>query len=138
MGDVTPLNRICKVLIVEDDGAVREVLADVFESEGYRFILTANAAEMRAALASDPAIDILIIDVRLRGGDSGLVLAAEAASRGLPVVLTSGDHAQLDEITKSGHPYILKPFRLSSLLALVEETLEATKANCRRGLRAAS
>lgn len=126
--------KICKVLVVEDDNGIRELLTDVFESEGYHFVLAKNADEMRAAVASDPGIDIVIIDVRLPGGDGGLILAQEATSRGLPVILTSGDIEQLDSLAKSGRCYIAKPFRLGALLALIEQTLKATHAKCEREL----
>ena len=137
MGGIMATKKICKVLVVEDDSGIRELLSDVFETEGYHFILAANAAEMRAALARDFEIDILIVDVRLPDGEDGLVLAREASSRGLPVILTSGDSAQLGTIATSGHRHIAKPFRISSLLTLIDETLLATKANCERELRAA-
>ena len=48
------------------------------------------------------------------------------------MIVVSGDHSRLDEIEKSGHRHIMKPYRLSSLLALVDETLKATKADCER------
>jgi DNA-binding NtrC family response regulator len=138
MGSVVAMKKkICKVLVVEDDSGIRELLSDVFESEGYHFVLAANADEMRAVMASDPGIDILIVDVRLPGGDSGLVLAEEAAARGLPVILTSGDHAHFDALAASGHRHIAKPFRLGALLALIEETLAATQSKCEREQRAA-
>ena len=137
MGSVIPMKKkICKVLVVEDDSGIRELLTDVFESEGYHFVLAANAEEMRAAMAGDPDIDILIVDVRLPGGDSGLILAQEASARGLPVILTSGDRAHFDALATSGHRHIAKPFRLAALLALIEETLTTTKANCERDQRA--
>src|SRR4029077_5316576 len=64
MGSVIPMKKkICKVLVVEDDSGIRELLTDVFESEGYHFVLAANAEEMRAAMVGDPDIDILIVDV---------------------------------------------------------------------------
>jgi DNA-binding NtrC family response regulator len=132
-----PKKKICKVLVVEDDSGIRELLSDVFESEGYHFILTGNADEMRAALAADAEIDIVIVDVRLPGDDSGLVLAQEVFTRGLPVILTSGDHAHFDTMQKSGHRYLTKPFRLAALLKLVEETLAETHADCEREHRAA-
>jgi DNA-binding NtrC family response regulator len=137
MGDVISAKKICKVLVVEDDSDIRELLSDVFEIEGYHFTLAANAAEMRAALASDPDIDILIVDVRLPGGEDGLVLAQEASSQGLPVIVTSGDRAHFDNNATPGHRHIAKPFRVSSLLALIDETLLATKADCERELRVA-
>jgi DNA-binding NtrC family response regulator len=137
MGSVIAMKKkICKVLVVEDDSGIRELLTDVFENEGYHFVLAANADEMRAAMARDSGIDILIVDVRLPGGDSGLVLADEAAARGLPVILTSGDRAHFDNLATSGHRHIAKPFRLGALLALVEETLAATQSKCEREQRA--
>ncbi len=136
MGGVTPRKKICKVLVVEDDSDIRELLGDLFAAEGYHFTLAANAAEMRAALASDPDYDILIADVRLPG-ESGLILAEEAAARGLPVILTSGDGTHFDKIETSGRRHLVKPYRIPALLALIDETLQATKANCERERRAA-
>jgi DNA-binding NtrC family response regulator len=126
------LKKICKVLIVEDDSDIRELLSGTFADQGYRFILAANAVEMRAALATDRDIDIVVVDLHLPGGIDGLVLAQEAAAQGLPVIMVSGDHSRVDEIANSGHRHILKPYRISSLLELVAETLEATKAECER------
>jgi two-component system phosphate regulon response regulator OmpR len=131
------MKKICKVLIVEDDESIQQVLSDSFSLEGYHFTLAGTGAEMRTALASDPDIDIVVIDVVLPGGDGGLVLAGEAAARGLPVILTSGDHTRLDQMEKSGHRHILKPFHLSPFLKLIDEVLKAAKANCEREHRAA-
>jgi len=124
--------KICKVLIVEDDSDIRELLSGTFAGEGYRFVMATNAAEMRSALASDPELDIVVVDLHLPGGANGLVLAAEAAAQGLPVIVVTGDHSRLEEIEKSGHRHIMKPYRLSTLLELVDETLKAAKAQCER------
>jgi DNA-binding NtrC family response regulator len=126
------MKKICKVLIVEDDSDIRELLSGTFADQGYRFVLAAGATDMRITLASDPDIDIIVVDLHLPGGANGLVLAQEAAAQGLPVIVVSGDHSRLDEIEKSGHRHIMKPYRLSSLLELVDETLRATKAQCER------
>jgi DNA-binding NtrC family response regulator len=126
------MKKICKVLIVEDDSDIQELLSETFSAEGYHFSLTGTGYETRAALASDPDIDIAIIDVVLRGGVNGFTLAQEVAARGLPVILTSGDHARIEEMEKSGHCHIMKPYRLSALLEIIDNTLKATKAKCER------
>ena len=131
------MTKICKVLIVEDDSRIQEVLGFTFSDGGYHFAMARTGAEMRAALASDPGIDIAVIDIRLPGGADGFVLAQEVATRGLPVILISGDHTRAEEMGKSGHRHILKPYRLSSLLELIDETLKATKAKCERAASAA-
>jgi DNA-binding NtrC family response regulator len=131
------MKKICKVLIVEDDSDLQEVLSFAFSDDGYHFAMARTGAEARTALASDPDIDIAIIDIHLPGSDDGFVLAQEAATRGLPVILTSGDHTRAEEMEKSGHRHILKPYRLASLLELIDETLKATKAKCERAASAA-
>jgi DNA-binding NtrC family response regulator len=134
----TAKKKICKVLVVEDDRGIRELLSDIFECEGYHFILAGTAEEMRAALATDSGIDIVIIDVRLPDGETGLMLAHEVFARGLPIILTSGDRANFDAIATSGYRHIAKPFRLAALLALIEETLAETQTDCEREQRAVS
>jgi two-component system, OmpR family, response regulator len=120
--------RICRVLIVEDDGAVRGLLEQVFDAEGYRFAIAENGAEMRRAIAEGD-VDVVIIDVLLRG-ENGLDLAEEAAASGCAVVLTTGDHTYEKRIGESGHKFILKPYRLSALLDVVRAALDAVRNKC--------
>jgi DNA-binding NtrC family response regulator len=131
------MKKICKVLIVEDDSGIQELLSETFADEGYRFVIAGTGDEMRRALTGDHAIDIVVIDLHLPGGVDGLTLAQEVGTLGLPVILVTGDHGRLDEIAKSGHRHIMKPYRLAAFLALIAETLTATKANCERESRAA-
>jgi len=58
--------RICKVLIVENDDDVRDLLGDIFHDEGFRFSMVKSGAEMRAALGEDD-YDVAIIDVTQPG-----------------------------------------------------------------------
>jgi len=62
--------RICKVLIVENDHDVRDLLANVVEDEGYFFATVETGREMRGALDEDD-YDIAIIDVTQPGPDDG-------------------------------------------------------------------
>jgi DNA-binding NtrC family response regulator len=124
--------KTCKVLIVEDDDEILDVLSEIFSGEGYHFTLCRTGAEMRAALASDPEIHIAVIDVVLPDGFHGIRLAEEVAAQGLPVILTSGDHTREAEMMQSGHCHILKPFRIPELLRLIDATLKETEAKCQR------
>jgi two-component system, OmpR family, response regulator len=125
------MDRICKVLVVEDDRYVRELLATVFADEGYHFTLVANGGEMRRVLANDQAIDIIVIDVTLPG-ENGLSLARHAAAEGYGVILVSGDHSHYDAIETSGHRFLFKPFRIDSLLQLIEAVLAEAANDCKR------
>lgn len=126
------MTKICKILLVEDHRDMQDLLRELFASEGYRFVIVEDGAAMRGALDRDPAIDAVVIDLLLPGGIDGLTLAREVAARGLPAILVTGDHTQAAKLEASGHRYLLKPFALASFIALIEELLRATKAECER------
>ncbi len=79
------------VLIVDDDGMVRDAAAVMFEQVGAAALQAASAAEALRILAATPAIALLFTDVRMPDMP-GLDLAAAARRRrpDLKVVLTSG------------------------------------------------
>jgi len=123
------MTRICKVLVVEDDDAVRALLGDVLEFQGYDFTLTRSGAEMRAALTIED-FDVAIIDISLHGGEDGFALAEVALERDCGVILTTGDPQQRARLEASGRRHLLKPFRVQDLTALVDAVLKDTAALC--------
>jgi DNA-binding response OmpR family regulator len=122
------MTRICNILVVEDDEAVQALLGDVLDYAGYLFTLTSNGDEMRAALDT-AAFDVAIIDITLQGED-GFALAEYAQSKGCGILLTTGDHQQIERIEASGHRHLFKPFRIEELTALVDLILTDTAALC--------
>ena len=126
--------RICKVLIVEDHDGVRALLGDIFHDEGYRFTLVASGEEMRGALDGDD-YDVVIIDVSLRGSEDGYELAEAAAEQGCGVILTTGDHGHVGRLQASGRVFLMKPFKVQELIALVDRVLKETAARCVRRKR---
>ncbi len=124
--------RICKVLVVEDNDDVRELFKDVLADQGYHFFTACNGEEMRAVIAVQPDIDAFIIDVALPGAQDGLALAHEMASCGHAVLLVTADHRLVARIEQSGHRYLLKPFKLASLLDLVDQVLRELADGCAR------
>jgi two-component system OmpR family response regulator len=120
--------KICRVVVVEDNADIRELLANVFEHEGYRFALVEGGKGMREALLEGD-VDVVVIDVLLRR-ENGVELAEEAKAAGCAVVLTTGDHSYSERLAATGHKHILKPYRLSELLAVVEAALEESRIHC--------
>jgi two-component system nitrogen regulation response regulator NtrX len=120
--------RICKVLIVEDHEGVRALLGDLFDDEGYRFTLAADGEAMRQEMTRGRH-DIVVIDVSLRSED-GFALAEYAADQGAGVILTTGDRRLFENVKKSGHRYLMKPFMAPSLIELVQEVLRETETRC--------
>jgi two-component system OmpR family response regulator len=120
--------RTCRVLVVEDNGEIRQLLGDVFALEGYRFAMAENGEAMRRTLEAGD-VDVVVIDVLLNG-EQGLDLAKEAAARGCAVVMTTADHSYRGRLEASGHSFILKPYRIGHLLSTVAEALEQTRVDC--------
>ena len=126
--------RICKVLIVENDAVVRNLVDDAFEHAGYCFSTVESGAEMRRALDTDDH-DIVVIDVTQPGGENGFDLAQIARERGCGTVLVTGDHRHLERLAEGDHRYLLKPFRIHELLDIAEKILVETAAQCVRRTR---
>jgi two-component system OmpR family response regulator len=122
--------RICRVLIVEGYAGVRELLGDLVNFVGYDFRLAASAQEMREALRTSK-IDVAVIDLHIPGSGDGLALAKEVADSGVGVILVTGYPDHFERVEKSGHNYLLKPFRAPSFFEMVQRTLKETKARCK-------
>jgi len=127
--------RICKVLIVENDDDVRDLLGDIFHDEGFRFSMVKSGAEMREALDEDD-FDVAIIDVTQPGREDGIALANIAGAQGCGAILVTGDHLHLERLQASGQHYLLKPFRVQQLVEIVDKILTETAAQCVRRKRA--
>ena len=125
------MDRICNILIVEDDDSVRALLGDVLEHAGYEFTLARDGTEMRAALEAEP-FDVAIIDISLRGGEDGFTLGVVASGKGCSVILTTGDPERRVRLEASGRRYLMKPFRMKQLTDLIDEILRDDAALCAR------
>src|SRR5918997_3956499 len=127
------MDRICNILVVEDDDSVRALLGDVLDHAGYEFTLARDGAEMRAALDVD-VFDIAIIDIALRDSEDGFALGEVASGKGCSVILTTGDPDRRVRLEASGRRYLMKPFRMKQLTDLVDEILRDDAALCVRRL----
>ncbi len=128
------MTRTCKILVVEDNDGIRDFLHALFEDEGYEIVVVAGGAQMRSAVTRQP-FDLALIDVTLPGADDGFALAELARAVGCGVILVTGDARRFDAVASSEYRYLLKPFRVDDLLALVGELLAAAEGgtvNARR------
>ena len=115
-----------RVLVVDDDAQVREVLTDMLESLGQHTTAVNSAHAARAALTVE-SFDLLITDLAMPDTD-GLSLAAHAhdIAPHIPVVLTTGyAQAGLDESLNAGlvQAIITKPFQLAEVEAMLRKLL---------------
>lgn len=107
-----------RLLIAEDDSALREAMRLVFEAEGHEVLLATSLAELLARLIECPP-DMVLMDAGLHGAGvplwRALVARPEWADR---VLLVTGNVPALGEL--SGHPAVLgKPFDYGALVARI-------------------
>jgi DNA-binding response OmpR family regulator len=107
-----------KLLVVDDDEDVLDALLGVLEEAGFA-VLAAMSGEDAMAKASAETPDVLVTDLDLGAGMSGLQLAEAARRRwpDLPVVYISGRGWQMQEHgLDEREVFLAKPFHQSELL----------------------
>jgi DNA-binding response OmpR family regulator len=117
------------VLVVEDDAALRETLAEEMRLEG-AFLIdeAATAAEAEALLRLPHArYDAMVLDIGLPDGD-GRDLCARLRKQGLrmPILMLTGVSGEQDIVRgldAGANDYIAKPFRVSELMARLRAQL---------------
>ncbi len=118
-----------KLLVVDDDAALRETLADFFEIEGYAVAQAANVAQAQAQIAAF-APDLVLLDITMPGGDGLTFAAMMRASSAIPIIILSGKGSMVDRVVGlevGADDYVAKPFELRELLARVRAVLRRAK-----------
>ncbi len=116
-----------KILVVDDERAVRESLRRALELEGYAIELAADGREGLDRLEAEPEPDALILDVLMPSVD-GLEVCRQLRRTGsrLPVLmLTARDEVEnrVAGLAAGADDYVTKPFALEELLARVRALL---------------
>jgi DNA-binding NtrC family response regulator len=120
-----------RVLIVEDDHDMREMLGELLGDAGYETVSYSDAhAALRLIKDEREMLDLVISDVRMPGvkGDEVLFAVRDSRAEAPVIVITAfGSVEHAVEMVKAGaHQYITKPFQAGELLAAVGEALERT------------
>lgn len=116
-----------KVLIIDDEEAIRESLIEIFQEEGYTTFAAESAKVARELLSTE--VSVIILDIKL-GEDNGIDLLKEI-KKGypqIPVIMISG-HGTVSltaEAFKAGaHEFMEKPLRLIQVRACVRNAIES-------------
>ncbi len=120
-----------RILVVEDDRALREGVAMNLRMQGYE-VITAADGDAGMELAFSGGADLVVLDIMMPGW-SGLDILEELRERGLdvPVLILSARNKTPDKVAglKLGaDDYLAKPFDLFELLARVEAMLRRRRA----------
>ncbi len=110
-----------KILIVEDDESIGELLRDYLEINGFSVHICTNGNEGFKKI-NDEEFDLLILDVMLPGMDGFEILKKIRDEKDVPVLIVSAKKEELDKIhglRLGADDYITKPFSPGELVARV-------------------
>lgn len=120
-----------RILIVEDEAAIRAGLADVLVYHGYRVDAVGDGREgLRKALSGQ--YDLLLLDVMLPGRD-GFAICDEVrkADREQPIIMLTAktsDEDIVNGLSLGADDYVAKPFSIAQLLLRVKAVLRRSRA----------
>ena len=116
-----------RILVVDDEEQMRDLLAKVLERKGYQVSVSGDGAEALALLEKEPA-DLVVTDVRMPGlnGMEALRAIKELNPEIVVIIMTAfGSIDQAVQAVKEGaYDYINKPFKIDEMLLTIEKALE--------------
>ncbi|MGH9430192.1 MAG: response regulator [Terriglobia bacterium] len=122
---------MARVLVVEDDPQVREVVCAIVEMDGHQVVSARDGKDAADRIESE-SFDVIVSDVwmpRMNGMELlGRVHAQQLPSR---FIIMTGDNTPetvLDAVRKQAYGYLRKPFEPKQLLVLLRSALEAPQA----------
>lgn len=118
-----------RVLVVDDEAALREPLSDYLVRQGFAVSQAASAAEARARLAqtgATEAFDIVLLDIMMPGEDGLSLCRHLIEARGVPVIFLTARGEATDRIVGleiGADDYVVKPFDPRELVARIRSVL---------------
>lgn len=114
-----------KILIVEDEQAIRNFISTALKANGYQTLEASNAKEALSMLPSH-CPDVVLLDLGLPDLDGLEVLKDMRKWSGIPVIIVSArgnEQEKVDALDLGADDYITKPFGTSELLARIRTAL---------------
>lgn len=126
-----------RLLVVDDEEPVQELLAEYLAGRGYHVVVCADARGARGALPS--GFDLLVTDLKLPDAE-GIELVHEAERLGVPALVMSG-YATVENalaaVRAGAVDLLLKPFRLRDVHVAVQRALQTVSRRRRERRRIA-
>jgi DNA-binding response OmpR family regulator len=124
-------SRLTHVLVVDDDPAMRAMIADYLVDQNVRVSVAADSREMQRALAAD-GIDLVVLDLKLGNEDGLAIVRALRAESNLPIIVLTGHRREsVDRVVGlelGADDYLTKPFSPRELLARIHAVLRRSPA----------
>ena len=128
---MTPAQRLDKIVIVDDDARIRDLLRLFLSQEGFD-VLMAEDARALARILQRESVDLLVLDLMLPGED-GLSICRRLRAEGqkVPIIMLTAKGEDVDRITGldiGADDYLTKPFNPRELLARIHAVLRRRPA----------
>jgi signal transduction histidine kinase/ActR/RegA family two-component response regulator len=116
-----------QILLVEDNPEVAEVTSAILSEAGYEVSRAVDAASALTLLSKGQRFDVVLSDIVMEGGMSGIDLARRIRQQqsALPIVLMTGYSQALSETPAGEFPVLLKPFQATDLTQAIEAALNS-------------
>ncbi|HSH40893.1 MAG TPA: sigma-54 dependent transcriptional regulator [Arenicellales bacterium] len=120
-----------RILVIDDEPDIREIVRDILEDEGYTAVTAENAEAGRARKLSED-FDLVLLDIWMPGTD-GITLLKEWADGGVPdvpVVMISGHgnvETAVEAIRYGAYDFLEKPLSTAKLLVTVRRALQDSR-----------
>jgi two-component system, OmpR family, response regulator len=114
-----------RLLLVDDEAALREPLADYLVRQGFVVHQAASAAEARTRLR-DAAVDLVLLDIMMPGEDGLSLCRHLTESKSIPTILLTARTETTDRIVGleiGADDYVTKPFEPRELVARIRSVL---------------
>jgi DNA-binding response OmpR family regulator len=122
-----------RILVVEDEPAIAEPLAESLEREGFDVELAGTVAQAQEALGRGEP-DLLLLDVMLPDGDGRELCRRLRARSDLPIVMLTARGEEIDRVVGlelGADDYVVKPFSARELSARIRAILRRGRAGRR-------
>ena len=120
-----------RILVIDDEEDIREILSDIFEDEGYEVVKAAHS-EQAFALLKNHYVDLIVLDIWLDNSDmDGMQilkhLKQQPDRKNIPILMISG-HGNVEMAVNAmkigAFDFIEKPFKIDHILLTVNRALE--------------
>ena len=117
------MSRVARVLVVDDEPTIVEILSEVLASHGYEVMGTHGAADAFTMMEVSPP-DVLLLDINMPLVDGVTVLRrVRVLYPQLPVVMVTAnidEEVARDTLRRGAFDYVVKPFDFAHLVRVVE------------------
>jgi two-component system response regulator RegX3 len=124
-----------RVLVVEDEEAIAEPLAEHLAREGFDPNVAGSLAQAREAFSAATP-DIILLDVMLPDGDGRDLCREIRRTSDVPIVMLTARGEEIDKIVGlelGADDYVVKPFSAGELVARIRAILRRGKGTARKG-----